>query len=264
MKIKINYCIKFLYFFCILVALYQIFDQRKNYFNKNNTVVLKGNTPYGYKFVSHIINKYFDKKNILIYPTVIFDGVNNGVLSLVKGFRNIKIFEIENFYIFIGVDKIIKPLIIKKNNDNLNYDMTYDSSYNFIGILVKDIDLSENIEITVIAKDEKKIMLNDKSLKKCDNDLINKNSNNNQNCHLLYFYNKQGLIETLDSVSNLITIKSKSLLNLNLIGNNKKIPQYVIIEKNNISKNQYFAISKKKYLELSEDLSLIKNYLITY
>jgi hypothetical protein len=264
LKNRFNYYKNFFYFFCVLIALYKIIDQRKNYFKKNNITVLEQYTLDGYKFINHIINKYFDKKNILIHPTVIFDGVGNGVLSLVKGFRNIKIFEIDNFYIFINVDKIIKPLVINKSNDNSNYEMIYDASYNFIGLLVNDIDLSENIEITIIAKDEKKIILNDKSLKKCDSNLINKNSNNDQNCYLLYFYNTQGLIETLDAVSNLITIKSKSVLNFNLIGNKKKTLPYVIIEKNYTSENQYFAVSKKKYLELGEDLSSIKKYLINY
>ena len=264
MKNKVNYYKNLLYFFCVLIALYKIIDQRKNYFEKNNITVLEQYTPDGYKFISQIINKYFDKKNILIYPTVIFDVAGNGVLSLIKGFRNIKVFEIDNFYVFINVDKIIKPLVINKSDDNSNYEIIYDASYNFIGLLVNDVDLSENIEITIIAKDKKKIILNDRSLKKCENDLIDKNLNYNQNCYLLYFYNTQGLIETLDAVSNLITIKSKSVLNLNLIGNKKKTLPYVIIEKNYTNENQYFAVSKKKYLQLGEDLSLIKKYLINY
>lgn len=264
MKNRVNYYKIFFYSFCVLIALYKIIDQRKNYFKINNITVLEQYTLDGYKFTGHIINKYFDKKNILIHPIVIFDGVGNGFLSLVKGFRNIKIFEINNFYIFINVDKIIKPLIINKSTDNSNYELIYDASYNFIGLLVNDIDLNENIEITIAAKDEKKIILNDKSLKKCNSDLINKNSINNQNCYLLYFYNTQGLIETLDAVSNSITIKSKSALNFNLIGNKKKIPAYVIIEKNYTIENQYFAVSKEKYLQLGEDLSSIKKYLINY
>jgi uncharacterized protein YcfL len=261
---KFNFYINFFYFFCILIAFYKIIDQRKNYFKKDNITVLEQYTLDGYKFISHIINKYFDKKNILIHPTVIFDGVDNGVLSLVKGFRNTKIFEIDNFYIFINVDKIIKPLIINKSNDNSNYEMIYDASYNFIGLLIKNIDLSQNIEITINTKDEKKIILNDKSLKKCVSDLIDKNSNNNQNCYYLYFYNTQGLIETLDVVSNSITIKSKSELNFYLIGNKKVTPSYVIIEKNYTSEKQYFAVSKEKYLQLGENLSSIKKYLFNY